>query len=338
MTAVSSLDTNLADTVEMTMSAALNSALSIAMERDSKVILLGEDIADPAGGVFKVTKGLSTKYGAARVRSTPIAEAAIIGTSIGVALAGYRPVAEIMFMDFVAVCMDQITNHAAKLRYMSGGHTPVPLTIRTAVGMQRFGAQHTQSLEAWFMHTPGIKVVMPATPSDAKGLLTSCIEDDDPCLFIENVGMAFSQKGPVPVGYHTTPLGNAAVARAGTDVSVITYGAALHTVIAAAEQLQGEGIEVEVVDLRTLVPLDMDTVLNSVAHTGRAVVVHEAVEFCGAGAEISARIAEASFAELTAPVARLGAPNTPAPYAPSGLPYLPGINDVVSAVRKTLQS
>ncbi|XVQ07573.1 alpha-ketoacid dehydrogenase subunit beta [Spirillospora sp. CA-255316] len=318
----------------MSMAVALNSALDHAMRVDDKVIIIGEDVADPAGGVLKVTKGLSTKYGADRVRATPIAEQAIVGAAIGAALGGYRPIAEIMYMDFTAVAMDQIINHAAKLRYMSGGASPVPLTIRTCIGMQRFGAQHTQSLEAWFMHAPGIKVVMPSTPTEAKGLLASCIADDDPCLFIENFAMVFSQKEDVPVGEFRIPLGEAAVKRPGSDISLITYGAAVHTALDAAEQAAAEGISLEVIDLRTLVPLDWDTVLPSVSRTRRAIVLHDATTFCGPGAEIAARISEELFEELLAPVRRLGAAYTPAPYAPSGLDFLPTAQDVLAAAKE----
>jgi len=319
---------------QMTMAVALNSALDHAMRLDDKVIIIGEDVADPAGGVLKVTKGLSTKYGTDRVRATPIAEQAIVGAAIGASLAGYRPVAEVMYMDFVAVCMDQIVNHAAKLRYMSGGATPVPLTIRTCIGMQRFGAQHSQSLEAWFMHTPGIKVVMPSTPIEAKGLLASCIADDDPCLFIENFAMVFSQKEDVPVEEFRIPLGQAAVKRAGTDITLITYGAAVHTALEACEQAAASGISLEVIDLRTLVPLDWDTVLQSVNRTRRAIVLHDATTFCGPGAEIAARINDELFEELLAPVKRLGAAYTPAPYAPSGLGFLPTTADILEAAKQ----
>lgn len=320
----------------MTMAVALNSALDHAMDLDDKVIVIGEDVADPAGGVLKVTKGLSTKYGTGRVRATPIAEQAIVGAAIGAALGGYRPVAEVMYMDFTAVCLDQIVNHAAKLRYMSGGATPVPLTIRTCIGMQRFGAQHAQSLEAWFMHTPGIKVVMPSSAIEAKGLLASCIADDDPCLFVENFAMIFSQKGEVPVGEYRIPLGEAAVKREGSDVSVITYGAAVHTALDAAEKAASAGISLEVIDLRTLVPLDWDTVLGSVGRTRRAIVLHDATTFCGPGAEIASRITEELFEELLAPVKRLGAAYTPAPYAPSGLGFLPTAADVLEGATRLM--
>ncbi|QSE92106.1 alpha-ketoacid dehydrogenase subunit beta [Rhodococcus pseudokoreensis] len=332
MTATVEPELGTSSTKRMTMAVAMNSALDLAMDRDDSVLLLGEDIADPAGGVFKVTKGLSTKYGTGRVRATPISETAIIGAAVGAALAGMRPVAEIMFMDFVTVCLDQITNHAAKLRYMSGGHSSVPLTIRTTVGEQRFGAQHTQSLETWFMHTPGIKVVMPSNPIDAKGLLASCIADNDPCLYIENISLAYSQKDEVPVKEYFTPLGEAAVTRAGRDVTVITYGPAVHTAVAAAEVLAAEGVEVEVIDLRTLMPLDMDTVLASASRTGRALIVHDAHTFLGPGAEIAAQIANDLFGELKGPVRRVGTGFSPAPYAPSGLDFHPTSDTVAAAI------
>ena len=323
-----------AGAVEMTTAVAMNSALDLALATDPKVILLGEDIADPSGGVFKVTKGLSTRHGPQRVRDTPIAEQSILGAAIGAALAGYRPVAEVMFFDFMTVAMDQFVNHAAKFRYLSGGQHPVPVTVRTVVGNSRFGAQHSQSLEAWFMHTPGIKVAFPSTPSDAKGLLASCIFDDDPCLFIEHVGLHYSQKEPVPIGDHRVPLGRAAVRRPGDDVTVVSYGAQMPGVLAAAETLAGEGISVEVIDLRSLVPLDFPTVLGSVARTGRAVVVHGAIRFAGPGAEIAATITEELFGQLARPVVRLGARYVPTPFLASGLESLPVAADVVEAVRR----
>ena len=324
----------IAEAAEMTTAAALNSALDVALGIDPKVLLLGEDIADPSGGVFKVTKGLSTRYGAHRVRDTPIAEQSILGAAIGAALAGYRPVAEVMFFDFVTVAMDQLVNHAAKFRYLSGGQHPVPVTVRTVVGNSRFGAQHSQSLEAWFMHTPGVKVVFPSTPADAKGLLLASVFDDDPCLFIEHVALHYSQKEAVPAGDHRVPLGEAAVRRPGDDVTVISYGAQMPGVLAAAETLAAEGISVEVIDLRTLVPLDFPTVLASVARTRRAVVVHGAVRFAGPGAEIGSTITEELFEDLAHPVVRLGAPYAPTPFLASGLETLPVADDVVAAVRR----
>jgi pyruvate/2-oxoglutarate/acetoin dehydrogenase E1 component len=299
----------------MPMAAAINAALDEAMAEDDHVILLGEDIADPAGGVMKATAGLSTKYGTHRVRATPIAEQAIVGAAIGASLAGYRPVAEIMLMDFFAVCMDQVANHAAKLRYMSGGRTNVPITIRTVAGGGRqFGAQHSQSLEGWMMHTPGLKVVVPSTPRDAKGLLRTCIADDDPCIFMESMALLYVP-GPVPTTAYTVPLGGADVRREGSDVSVVTWGRMVPEAVAAAETLAEDGTSVEVVDLRSLVPLDRDTVLSSVAKTRRAVVVHAAPQFAGPGAELAALIHHELWGELAAPVERLGAAYAPVPYA-----------------------
>jgi acetoin:2,6-dichlorophenolindophenol oxidoreductase subunit beta len=334
MSTATGLDLVDAEGAEMTTVGAMNSALDLALASDPKVILLGEDIADPSGGVFKVTKGLSGRHGRDRVRDTPIAEQSILGAAIGAALAGYRPVAEVMFFDFITVAMDQLVNHAAKFRYLSGGQHPVPITVRTVVGNSRFGAQHSQSLEAWFMHTPGLKVAFPSTPSDAKGLLTSCVFDDDPCLFIEHVGLHYSQKELVPTGEHRVPLGQAAVRREGGDVTVVSYGAQMPVVLAAAETLAAEGIAAEVIDLRSLVPLDFPTVLASVARTRRAVVVHGATRFAGPGAEIAATITEELFEDLAHPVVRLGAKYVPTPFLASGLEPLPVAADVVEAVRR----
>jgi len=318
---------------EMTMAAALNAALDCALELDPKVLLLGEDIADPAGGVFKITKGLSTKHGTTRVRATPIAEQSIVGAAIGASLGGYRPVAEVMFFDFITVAMDQVVNHAAKLRYMSGGMTPVPITIRTLVGSNRFGPQHAQSLEAWFMHTPGIKVVMPSTPMDAKGLLLSCIFDDDPCLFVEHSNMIFTQKADVPEGDYRVPLGVADLKRSGDDVSVITYGTQVPNALEAADVLAGEGVSIEVIDLRSLVPLDLETILGSVGRTSRAVVVHDAATFCGPGAEIASILTEELWGTLAAPVVRLGGKNVPVAFARE-LAVHPTVQTITAAVRR----
>ncbi len=303
-------------TRKITFGAAITDALDIALGRDKNVFLLGEDIADPAGGVVKTTYGLSTKYGRDRVRPTPIAETAIVGAAIGAALAGMRPVAEIMINDFLEVCMDQVANHAAKLRYMSGGRTSVPLTIRTLTAgfVGSFGAQHSQSLEAWLAHTPGLKVVYPSSPYDAKGLLLSCIEDDDPCIFFESMRSYFTP-GPVPEGHYTIPLGVADVKRIGSDLTIIGYGWPLGEALSAAEKLAGEGINTEVLDLRSIVPLDRPAVLESVARTKRALIVHAAVEFGGFGAELATLIHQNLHGSLKAPVARVGARYTPVPFS-----------------------
>jgi pyruvate/2-oxoglutarate/acetoin dehydrogenase E1 component len=325
----------------MPIALALNEAMDIAMGLDDKVFLLGEDIAEPSGGVYKVTKGLSTKYGKHRVRKTPIAEQAIVGAAVGAAIAGYRPVAEIMIMDFLAVCLDQVTNHAAKIRYMSGGRTTVPMVIRTSAGAgMGFGAQHSELLEAWFTHTPGIKVVFPSTAADAKGLLLSAIFDDDPVLFVEQMAMYWNPAfaGDVPEGDVRVPLGVADVKRTGKDITLISYGRQVHDCLAVAAALsETDGISAEVVDLRTLVPLDEDTVMRSVAKTKNAVVVHEAVTRGGYGAELSSRIHEELFSELEHPVQRVGAANTPVPYSkPLETAFMPQQADITAAVRRVL--
>src|SRR3954452_20135449 len=247
---------------------AINDALRVALGQDDSVFLLGEDIHDPVGGTFGATVGLSTEFGLDRVRPTPISEQAIMGAAIGAALAGMRPVAEIMLMNFVTVCMDQLFNHAAKFRYMSGGQTNVPITVRTASGGGfGFAAQHSDMLEAWLTHAPGLKVVVPSFADDAKGLLLSSIFDDDPCVFVEMTYHYFSPAATaeVPVGDYRVPLGSAAVRRQGSDLSILPYGRQVHDSLAVAEQLSSEGIDVEVVDLRSVVPLDLDTILASVA-------------------------------------------------------------------------
>jgi pyruvate/2-oxoglutarate/acetoin dehydrogenase E1 component len=318
-----------------TLSDAVNQAIDIAMAEDPEVFVLGEDVEDPIGGVMKCTKGLSTKYGRERVRNTPISEQAIVGAAIGASLVGMRPIAEIMLMDFVAVAMDQIANHAAKLRYMSGGRTNVPITIRTTVGGGRqFGAQHSQSLEGWIMHTPGLKVAVPSTPADAKGLLYSCIFDDDPCIFMESLPLLFT-RGPVRPGRVVIPLGVADVKRSGDDVTVVTWGWQVHEALAAAEELEGEGISVEVIDMRTLVPLDIDAVLASVERTKRVLIVHAATRFAGPGAEIASVVSHELFGELDAPVERMGAAYSPVPYATElEVLHYPERSRIAEAVRR----
>jgi acetoin:2,6-dichlorophenolindophenol oxidoreductase subunit beta len=324
----------------MSFTDAYRTALDEALESDPSVLLLGEDIGDKeGGGVFKVTKGLSTKYGAHRVRTTPISEQAILGAAVGAALAGMRPVAEIMLMNFVTVAMDQIVNHAAKLRFMSGGQTGVPITIRTRTGAGAGTAgQHSDMLEAWFAHVAGIKVVVPSTPADAKGLLSSCIFDDDPCLFIED-GLTRALTGPAPPPGHRVPLGKAHVARSGSDVSVIGYGRPLRDTLVIAERLAQEGIQVEVVDLRTVSPLDTDGVLKSVAKTRRAVVVHEAPRSFGVGAEVAARIQEHLYGQLAAPVLRVASRDVTVPFAKVlETEYLYKPTEIESAIRRTLEA
>jgi 2-oxoisovalerate dehydrogenase E1 component len=319
----------------LTFRNAINQAMDQALAADDRVFVLGEDVADSAGGgVFHVTSGLSAQHGEDRVRNTPISEEAIMGASVGAAIAGMRPVPEIMFMDFLGVAFDQLANHAAKLRYMSGGRTPVPLTVRVnMVGGTPIGAQHSQSLEALLMHTPGLKVVFPSTPYDAKGLLLACIADEDPCVFIESTAL-FMKRGMVPTEPYTIPIGRAAVRRAGDDVTIISYGRLMNDALKAADQLDGEGISAEVIDLRSVAPLDMETLLASVAKTKRAVVVHEAVRTCGAGAEIAARLHEELHDQLAGPVRRVTAPDSSVP-APAGLVavFYPNTDAIVAACR-----
>ena len=318
---------------------AVNLALDDAMSVDPNVILLGEDIADEQqGGIVGVTKGLSQKYGKSRVRSTPISEQAIIGAAIGAAIVGLRPVAEIMLMNFTAVAMDMIVNHAAKLRFMSGGQTHVPLTIRTMTGAGfGTGGQHADYLEVWFAHTPGIKVVAPSSPAEAYGLMLSCIFDDDPCLFIENLP-TYWNPGIAPEPGVRIPLGRAHVLRQGGDVTVISYSRMVAECAGVAHKLAQEGIGVELIDLRTVAPLDMETVLRSVVKTRRAVIVHEAVKPFGVGAEIAARIGEELFGQLRAPVGRVGAYYSPVPFAKVlETEFVPTPARIEAAVRATLK-
>lgn len=325
------------EVVSLPMAAAVNQALDHALATHPEVFLLGEDIADPGGGVYKATLGLSTKYGTERVRATPISEQAILGAAIGAAMAGMRPVAEIMMMDFLAVCMDQLSNHAAKLRYMSGGRTTVPMTVRTSAGAgMQFGAQHSEMLEAWLCHVPGLKVAMPSNPADAKGLLASCIEDDDPCVFVEPT-MLYFVPGDVPVGEHRVPLGQAAVRRRGTDVTIVAWGRLVNEAMSAAATLSEQGIEAEVVDLRTLVPLDLGTVLSSAAGTTRVVIAHEAVRRAGFGAELAATVGQELFGQLRAPVLRVAAPDTPVPFAKNlEDAFVPGAAAIVDACTRAV--
>lgn len=302
----------------LTFGQAITEALDIALGSDPAVTLLGEDIEDPAGGIVKATYGLSTRHGRNRVRGTPISEQAIVGAGIGAAMGGLKPVAEIMVCDVAMVAMDQIANHAAKLRYMSGGRTAVPMTMRmlTAGNVGSFGAQHSQSLEAWFCHIPGLKVVAPSTAHDAKGLLLSAIHDPDPVIFIEAM-RCFFVPGPVPEGDYRVPLGLASVARPGRDLTILSWSWGMQEALAAAADLAGEGVAAEVIDLRSLVPLDTETIARSVGQTGRVLIGHPAVEFCGFGAELAARLQERFRGEPKAPVAlaRLGAACTPIPFA-----------------------
>jgi len=327
-----------AKAAQMNSIQAINLALDEAMGLDPSVILLGEDIGDEEEGVVVgVTRGLSTKYGRSRVRTTPISEQAIIGAAIGAAIVGMRPVAEIMLMNFTAVAMDMIVNHAAKLRYMSGGQTHVPLTIRTMTGAGfGTGGQHADYLEAWFAHTAGIKVVAPSSPAEAYGLMLSCVFDDDPCLFIENMP-TYWKPGMPPESGKRIPLGKANIARPGKDVTLVSYSRTVADCLMTAEKLSKQGVDCEVIDLRTVAPWDAESVLKSVARTRRSVIVHEAVKPFGVGAEIASRINEELFGQLAAPVQRVGAYHSPVPFAKKlENEFVPTQARIESAVRATL--
>ncbi|HWQ60959.1 MAG TPA: alpha-ketoacid dehydrogenase subunit beta [Negativicutes bacterium] len=301
---------------DISFSEATLEAMSEEMTRDERVFVMGEDIARQ-GGIFGQFKGLPQKFGIDRVRDTPISETAIVGAGVGAALAGMRPVVDMHFADFVTVCMDEIVNQMAKIRYMFGGQCTIPLVLRAPDGIIRSAAaQHSQSLESWFLHVPGLKVVIPSNPADAKGLLKAAIRSDDPVLYFEHKAL-FPMKGPVPDGEHLVPIGKANIVRPGRDVTIVSYSMMMHRVLEAAEQLVGQGIEAEIIDLRTISPIDMTTVLTSLAKTHRLVIVHEAVKTGGVGAEIAARVAEDALDLLDAPVARIGAPYVPIPFSPN---------------------
>jgi pyruvate/2-oxoglutarate/acetoin dehydrogenase E1 component len=296
---------------------AINEALAEEMRRDPNVFLLGEDIADPFGGSYKVTKGLSTEFGTSRVRNTPISEAGLAGAAVGAAMAGMRPVAEIMYIDFASCCFDAIANQAAKIRYMSGGQVEVPIVFRTQQGAGRSSAaQHSQSWEALFAHIPGLKVVMPSNPYDAKGLLKTAIRDDDPVIFIEHK-LLYAVKGEVPEEEYTIPFGKAEIKREGSDVTIVASLRMVDFALKAAEKLAEDGISAEVIDLRTIVPLDKETIVNSIKKTGRLAVAQEAVERCGFGSELAALAMDLAFDYLDAPVKRIAATNTPVAFAPA---------------------
>lgn len=317
---------------KISFSDALREAMTEEMEADPAVFLMGEDVG-AFNGVFGVSAGMFDKFGEDRVRDTPISEAAIVGAGLGAALVGMRPIVEIMFADFTTVAMDQIVNQAAKARYMSGGKASVPLVMRVVNGAPgSAAAQHSQSPEAWFMNVPGLKIAIPATPYDAKGLLKSAIRGADPVLFFEHK-MLYALEGEVPDEDYTVPFGEAAIRRAGADATVIAIGGVLPTVMQAAEQLAAEGISVEVIDPRTLVPFDTAAVVESVKKTNRAVIVHEAHRRAGPGAEIAALLAEEAIGYLDAPVVRVATKNVPFPYNPDLEQFiLPTVDDVVAAV------
>ena len=300
--------------MQVTYLEAIRQGIQEEMERDPDVFLIGEDIG-VYGGAFKVTAGMLDQFGGRRVVDTPISESAIVGAAIGAGFMGLRPVAEMQFADFISCGFDQIVNFAAKCRYR--WNAPVPIVIRAPSGGGIHGGPfHSQNPEAWFVHTPGLKVIEPATAYDAKGLIKSAIRDNDPVIFFEHKGLYRRIKQEIPEDEYTVPIGKACVFRQGRDLSVITYGAMVHAAAEAAEALEGEGVSLEIVDLRTLLPIDEDTILASVRKTSKAIVLHEATLTGGIGGEISARITEKAFEYLDGPVLRLAAPDTPVPYSP----------------------
>jgi pyruvate dehydrogenase E1 component beta subunit len=314
---------------------AVNDALKLEMRRDPRVVVLGEDVGK-FGGVFRATTGLYEEFGSDRVMDTPLAEAGIIGTAIGMALYGLKPVPEIQFADFIYPAYDQIVNELAKFRYRSGGQYTAPVVIRTPYGGGiRGGHYHSQSPEAYFVHTPGLKVVIPSNPYDAKGLLLSAIRGEDPVIFMEPKRVYRAAKGEVPEGDYTVPIGRAHVVRQGSQVTVLCYGSMVHTVSEAIERSVGEGFDPEVIDLRTLLPLDSETVLESVRKTGRVVIVHEAPRTCGYGAELAAMIAEKALLSLEAPISRVTGFDTPFPYSLEN-EYLPSPERVALAIKQTV--
>jgi pyruvate/2-oxoglutarate/acetoin dehydrogenase E1 component len=321
---------------EITFVNAINTTLAHAMREDELVIVLGEDVAE--GGPYLATAGLADEFGTDRVLNTPISEGAVCGVAIGAAQAGLRPVVEIMFIDFVTLALDQLVNQAAKAHFMSGGQLSVPLVLRTQGGAgQRSGAQHSQSLEAWLTHVPGLKVVMPSGAADASGLLTSAIADPNPVVFVENKALYFrrelASEQPEPL-----PLGRAHTVRPGRELTIIATSRLVAEALEAAERLAAEGIEAEIIDPRTLVPLDTETIAQSVRRTGRAVVAHEAVTVGGFGAEIAAQVQELAFDCLEAPIQRVGAPFTPVPVSPPlEDAYRPGSQEVYAAARIVIE-
>jgi len=321
---------------KLSIAAALNEALKQEMRRDPNIYVAGEDVGK-YGGIFGVTAGLLEEFGEKRVKDTPITESAIIGSAVGAAATGLRPVVELMFIDFIGVALDQLYNQAAKMKYMFGGKARLPLVVRTTCGAgMGAAAQHSQSLEAWFMHIPGLKVAMPSTPYDAKGLLITAIRDDNPVFFIEHK-MIYGIKGEVPEEPYTVPFGVADVKREGKDVTVVATAAMVHKALAAADELAKEGIEVEVVDPRTLTPLDEEGIINSVKKTHRLVIVHEEVKRAGSGAEVAAVVAEKAFDYLDAPIKRVTAPFTPVPFSPAlESEFIPNEAKIIAAVKEVV--
>jgi pyruvate dehydrogenase E1 component beta subunit len=319
---------------ELTYAQAINEALMQNLERDERVFLMGEDIGK-YGGIFQATAGLLDKFGSGRVIDTPISESGFVGAAIGAALTGMRPVVEIMFIDFTTVAMDMIVNQMAKIHYMFGGRGKIPLVLRTNIGAGRgAAAQHSQSFHAFFVHIPGLKVITPSTPYDAKGLMNTAIQDEDPVLFIEHKKL-YATKGEVPEEYYTLPFGKADLKKEGKDITIVATHAMVSRSLSVAEEFAKEEIGIEVVDPRTLRPLDKDCILGSVKKTGRLIVADEGPVTCGVSAEISAMVAEEAVEYLQAPILRVGSPDTPVPFSPPlEKIYIPDEEDVREAVQR----
>ena len=317
---------------EITYADALREAMREEMQRDPNVMLLGEEIG-VFGGAYKVTRGLLDEFGPERVRDTPISEIAIAGAAVGLALTGLKPVAEIMYMDFLPICLDQLATQAAKIRFMSGGQLKVPMVLRTQYSLGRqHGSQHSQFFPSFFFQVPGLKVVLPGTPYDAKGLLKSAIRDENPVLFIE-CGVLYRTKGPVPEEEYTVPLGQAEVKRKGDDVTIIGVSRLVGEALSAAKKLEEKGVSAEIIDVRTLQPLDLDTIVESVKRTSRLVIASDDVKSGGVGSEISAAVMESAFDYLDAPIMRVGCPEIPVPFSPSlEQMYMPNADKIVQAV------
>ena len=320
----------------MTFAQAIKDAHVVEMERDPNIYVAGEDVG-VFGGCFGVTAGLLDQFGEKRVKDTPITESAIVGTAVGAASTGLRPIIEMMFVDFIGVALDQLYNQAGKMKYMFGGKAKIPMVMRASCGAGiGAAAQHSQCLEALFMHLPGLKVVMPSTPYDAKGLLIEAIRDDNPVVFLEHK-MLYAMEGEVPEGAYTIPFGKADIKREGKDVTVVATANMVHTALGAAEKLAADGISIEVVDPRTLYPLDMETIIASVKKTHRLVILHEEVKFAGSGAEIAAQVAEDGFDYLDAPILRVAAPFCPVPFSPPlEKAYIPSEQQLIDAVKKVM--
>ena len=327
---------SVAGAAQMSMAEAINAAIRSEMRRNPDIVLLGQDIG-AYGGTFGVYKGLFDEFGGERVRDGPLCEAATTGFGIGLALAGHPTVVEIEFIDFITLASDAIVNQAAKMRYFFGGQVRVPLIVRTPiVNRLGLGAQHSQSLEAWLMHVPGLRVIIPSNGADAKGLMLTALRDGNPTVFIENVRL-YATRGPVPEGDEAIPLGKLRTARAGSDVTVITYSGMVKPCLDAAEKLSGDGIECEVLDLRTLSPLDREGILESARRTGRVVVAHEAVKTAGVGAEIAQTVVEGAFDYLQAPIIRVAARDLPIPTGALQDAVFPSSADVEAAVREVMR-